>query len=130
MADVAALEAAVAAAREGVTKQGDTVRSLKADLKEGKVDRVRSHPSGVGATAAAHHPPPPPRTSPARRPPPPQAAVDAAIEALKNMKLDMERQQKVRAAAGGGGGACSCRRRFDREQQQEHHHHHRVPLPA
>lgn len=35
------LEAAVLAAQEAVNKQGDTVRSLKAELKEGKVEKVR-----------------------------------------------------------------------------------------
>ena len=35
------LEKAYLDAQEAVTKQGDTVRSLKASLKEGKVQKVR-----------------------------------------------------------------------------------------
>jgi hypothetical protein len=41
MADPQALHAAVQTAQEAVTRQGDTVRALKAQLKEGKVERVR-----------------------------------------------------------------------------------------
>lgn len=36
------LEQAFLAAQEAVQKQGDTVRSLKASLKDGKVERVRA----------------------------------------------------------------------------------------
>lgn len=35
------LEQAIQAAQDEVTKQGDTVRSLKASLKDGKVEKVR-----------------------------------------------------------------------------------------
>lgn len=41
--DVAALEEAFMAAQEECAKQGDIVRSLKADHKEGKVTRVSSN---------------------------------------------------------------------------------------
>ncbi len=41
MANAEALLQAVHAAQEAVGKQGDTVRSLKAELKDGKVDKVR-----------------------------------------------------------------------------------------
>ena len=44
--DIAALEAAVAAAQEAVTRQGDIVRGLKAEVKYGKVVMV-SPPSEV-----------------------------------------------------------------------------------
>jgi hypothetical protein len=40
MASAQELEAAVSAAVEAITKQGDTVRSLKAQLKEGKIEKV------------------------------------------------------------------------------------------
>jgi glycyl-tRNA synthetase len=39
------LEAAVVAAQDAVTKQGDTVRSLKASVKEGKLQKVHAHPT-------------------------------------------------------------------------------------
>lgn len=38
----AELEAEIQHQQELVTKQGDTVRALKAELKEGKIDRVSS----------------------------------------------------------------------------------------
>lgn len=44
MAAVEELQKALEAAQEAVTKQGDTVRSLKAELKDGKVDRVSRRP--------------------------------------------------------------------------------------
>jgi hypothetical protein len=37
-----ALEAAIKAAQEAVTYQGDTVRSIKASAKEGKAEKVRA----------------------------------------------------------------------------------------
>jgi hypothetical protein len=40
MSNLEALQKAVEVAQEAVGKQGDTVRSLKAELKDGKVDRV------------------------------------------------------------------------------------------
>jgi hypothetical protein len=40
-ATVAALEASVEAAREVVTTQGDVVRQLKAEVKDGTAERVR-----------------------------------------------------------------------------------------
>lgn len=43
------LEQAVQAAQEAVTKQGDTVRSLKASLKEGKIEKA-----GCAQTQAAN----------------------------------------------------------------------------
>jgi hypothetical protein len=43
------LAKAVADAQEAVTKQGDTVRSLKASLKDGKVDKVRTSGIAPGA---------------------------------------------------------------------------------
>lgn len=38
--DASVLETAFLAAQEGVGRQGDVVRSLKAQLKDGKVERV------------------------------------------------------------------------------------------
>lgn len=40
MSDLGDLQQAIEAAQEAVTKQGDTVRSLKAELKDGKVEKV------------------------------------------------------------------------------------------
>lgn len=40
-ATVAALEASVEIARESVTTQGDVVRQLKAEVKDGTAERVR-----------------------------------------------------------------------------------------
>ena len=44
MADAAALEAEFTRAQEEVVKQGDVVRALKAELKDGRADKV-----GLGA---------------------------------------------------------------------------------
>lgn len=42
MADEEALQAAIEAAAAAVSHQGDEVRSLKAELKDGKIEKVRS----------------------------------------------------------------------------------------
>lgn len=41
----------IAKAQAAVTKQGDTVRSLKAELKEGKVEKVSSQQPPLGGWA-------------------------------------------------------------------------------
>lgn len=46
------LELAIQQAQEAVTRQGDTVRSLKASLKDGKAEKVGSM-SDFGPCAAA-----------------------------------------------------------------------------
>ena len=45
VADAAELEKAIAAAQTAVTEQGDNVRALKAGLKSGTANKVRSRPS-------------------------------------------------------------------------------------
>lgn len=68
MSDLGDLQQAIEAAQEAVTKQGDTVRSLKAELKDGKVEK---------------------------------GAVDAAIQKLQQMKLDLDTKTKDFEKAGG-----------------------------
>ncbi|KAL6768360.1 TSG1 [Auxenochlorella protothecoides x Auxenochlorella symbiontica] len=70
----AELEAALQEAIESVARQGDIVRSLKADAKDGKADK---------------------------------AAVDAAIEALKQLKVVQEQKQKAYEEATGKSGVQS-----------------------
>jgi hypothetical protein len=41
MADLDKLREAIVEAQAAASKQGDVVRSLKAELKDGKIDRVR-----------------------------------------------------------------------------------------
>jgi hypothetical protein len=59
MAD--ALAAAIEAAQAEVTKQGDTVRSLKASLKDGKAEKVRAGVGEAGMRGSADRPAEPPR---------------------------------------------------------------------
>ena len=89
--DVAALEDALQKAQEAVTRQGDMVRGLKAELKDGRVVRV-SHqithiapksPSNVTAGSLIYL-----LFSL-------QAAVDDAIEQLKNLKIELDAKLKV-----------------------------------
>jgi hypothetical protein len=96
------LKQEVASAVELVAKQGDIVRSLKAELKDGKLTRVSHHSAlhdasllameSLAICDVAH---------PANRlnPFPLQADIDEAIEKLKNMKIDMEKMQKASAAS-------------------------------
>ena len=66
--DPGVLETEFLVVQEAVGRQGDVVRSLKAQLKDGKVERN---------------------------------AVDEAIEALKNVKIDLEHKQKALETATG-----------------------------
>lgn len=89
-----ALQEAVDRAQEAVARQGDIVRGLKAEVKDGRVVRVGCAPAHLhlaGATAASR--------GACSSPPSPllQAAVDEAIEALKNLKIDLDKKLKVGA---------------------------------
>lgn len=85
------LDQQILAAQEAVTKQGDTVRSLKAGKKDGKVEQVLTTlltsynilpAMGVTAHVCVA-----------------QAEIDAAIQQLKELKLELEEKQKVRGPA-------------------------------
>eukprot|EP00877_Chromochloris_zofingiensis_P008693 jgi/Chrzof1/4077/Cz13g19110.t1 len=80
------LDQQILAAQEAVTKQGDTVRSLKAGKKDGKVEQVLTTlltsynilpAMGVTAHVCVA-----------------QAEIDAAIQQLKELKLELEEKQK------------------------------------
>ena len=91
-------------AHAAVTRQGDAVRSLKAAVKEGNAQKVRLvcirehiHPSRAAEAVRAH-------ACWVRAPSDIncvtshlQADVDAAIQKLKDLKLEAEKLQKVSA---------------------------------
>jgi hypothetical protein len=54
--DHASLEAAIADVQEAVKKQGDVVRGLKAEHKDGKVERVSIAPDKVFVDCTCHSP--------------------------------------------------------------------------
>lgn len=76
------LEKVVAAMQEAVTKQGDTVRSLKASLKEGKTEKVEFQLRRLLYRNVQNQ-----RIA--------QASVDAAIAKLQELKVELDGKQKV-----------------------------------
>jgi hypothetical protein len=90
MADV--LENAITSAQDAVAKQGDTVRSLKASLKEGKLEKVRACDIGRSSETAISRSRPAPTPA---RPPWPQSAVDEAIKKLAALKVELDAAQKA-----------------------------------
>ena len=48
------LEQAIVVAQDAVAKQGDTVRSLKASLKDGKIEKVRQADNTVPVVHCPH----------------------------------------------------------------------------
>lgn len=129
------LEAAIEAAQAAVTKQGDQVRSLKANVKDGKATKVWGvwagivsvqawcvHPASIGVDCmqrdSACESKTPHAVGVTRGKTPHRAAlaqdeVDTAINMLKTLKLELEKKQKVKGMgmlmvghhAGGCGGA-------------------------
>jgi glycyl-tRNA synthetase len=89
-ATVAALEASVEAAREVVTTQGDVVRQLKAEVKDGTAERVRRCRSRSPRACRCRR-----ARSPTHPPPRSQSAVDAAIEKLKQLRMELDQKVKV-----------------------------------
>ena len=84
------LQAVAIQAQAAAAKQGDTVRSLKASLKDGKADKV-----GFNAYMMHNHHAdifPPVRTYCLCGE---QSEVDAAIQQLKNLKTEADVAQKV-----------------------------------
>ncbi len=102
------LERAIAAAQEAVTQQGDVVRSLKANVKEGKAQKVQSrscaHTKPCNCTANCAG------TLLSAALCMLQSDVDAAIQKLQQLKLDLGDQQKVSVCSPPGLTAlASCK---------------------
>lgn len=106
----AALSAEIEVAQEAVSRQGDIVRGLKAEVKDGKVVRVRYTRQFVlmrrarifalhlGLITHGH----------LRL----QAAVDDALDKLKQLKLELDAKLKVGAAQppARNSHCADCRR--------------------
>lgn len=103
MADEAQLEQVILQAQEAVQVQGDTVRSLKAQLKDGKAEKVGNPGQNSPIQPLklrAHHSP---RLSCIA-----QAEVDQAIKKLSELKLELGEAQKVSAHIGCNRNSIHC----------------------
>ena len=84
------LQAVAIQAQAAAAKQGDTVRSLKASLKDGKADKVGFDAYMIHTQDAWSFSP-----MPTYRLTGEQSEVDAAIQQLKNLKAEADVAQKV-----------------------------------